>query len=213
MSPNDDISNVNFTDPDVIAFIKWKSSNTYEEFLQWCHDELLIAIEEIESHRDSLSEDTKDEDDCTDIIATHLKARTKLITGVNIEREALSSGHCDLTIKKDKFTWLCEAKIYKGPKYILNGHNQLVERYLAGTNKYNSDAGMLIYFKVPLGDQITKCKEELANLPATITLYSDDYPLHYKSQLLHPHTSLNVQVVYFNVSLNHQSQKTKKLKN
>lgn len=204
------LDSIDFNDPDLQRFIAWKAMTTYEEFLSWCHNELLLSIDAIESHRDSLSKPDKNEDDCSDIIATRLEGRANLITGVNIEREALSSGHCDITIKKDNFKWLCEAKIYKGEQYILDGHNQLVERYLAGTNKFNTNAGMLIYFKTDgIKTKIDKCKAKITTIPATVTDFSDEFPLHYKSTFPHPHTELDTQIVYFNVSLNHQSQQTK----
>lgn len=58
------------------------------------------------------------------------------IPGLTVTQESNSNGHVDLTIEADQCLparrKLAEAKMYKGPKYHLEGLKQLLSRYTTG---------------------------------------------------------------------------------
>lgn len=66
-------------------------------------------------------------------------------------------GHVDIHVKPGNrlFTWIGEAKLDKGPEYILAGLHQLAERYARGTPGHNC-GGILVYF------QKDRCSERFA---------------------------------------------------
>lgn len=202
------LDNIDFDDPNIKRLIAWQAIDSYKSFLNWCDQEIIYAISDIENQRDQLAKPEVCEDMITDAIASIIRARASLI-GINVMREAAHSGHCDLIIQKGHYQWLCEAKIYKGPTYIYDGHKQLIERYLVGSNDYTSNAGMLIYFKNrdKVLTKVKSCRSMISTLhEGKVIDYESAYPLNFKSLFPHPITELPINVTYYNVSISHQSQ-------
>ncbi|MBW4539577.1 MAG: HEAT repeat domain-containing protein [Myxacorys chilensis ATA2-1-KO14] len=68
------------------------------------------------------------------------------ISGYNASHDCKIGGHVDLTVEKNDFVWLGEAKIYRDNNYLWEGFQQLTTRYSTGNINQNS-GGLLIYIK------------------------------------------------------------------
>lgn len=69
--------------------------------------------------------------------------------GFSATKDTTQGGHVDIhvsAIRKPQMRWYGEAKIWKGPKYLRGGLNQLLLRYATGRQ---TDLGLLIYFQKP----------------------------------------------------------------
>lgn len=65
--------------------------------------------------------------------------------GYKAEHDIKIGGHVDITVRKDNFIWLGEAKIYNNNNnYLWEGFQQLTTRYSTGDNNQNQ-GGLLIY--------------------------------------------------------------------
>lgn len=65
--------------------------------------------------------------------------------GFDVSHDTYIGGHCDIVIKGNyNFLWLAEAKIYKGPSWLMKGFNQLTSRYMTG-NKRQNNGGIIVY--------------------------------------------------------------------
>lgn len=62
----------------------------------------------------------------------------------NANHDCKIGGHVDLTVEKNDFIWLGEAKIYRDNNYLWEGFLQLTTRYSIG-NDNQSSGGLLIY--------------------------------------------------------------------
>ncbi|MCS4533310.1 hypothetical protein [Neisseria montereyensis] len=61
-----------------------------------------------------------------------------------IEHDCHQGGHVDISIKRDRYRWIGEAKVSKGSTYSLKGFEQLVNRYSSGSPTC-SEGGLLLY--------------------------------------------------------------------
>ena len=114
--------------------------------------------EELEGKSDSISQFYKDMDKVIYQIQENPEVRqndnedrlTIEIVGLlrnrdyNADHDLKIGGHVDLTVRREGFTWLGEAKIYKDNNYLWEGFLQLTTRYSTGDANQNS-GGLLIY--------------------------------------------------------------------
>jgi hypothetical protein len=67
-------------------------------------------------------------------------------SGYNAEHDAKIGGHTDLSVRKNDFLWIGEAKIHSNYDYLWEGFLQLSTRYSTGdTNQKNG--GLIIYIR------------------------------------------------------------------
>lgn len=84
------------------------------------------AAMEINDDRKDLQKES--EDALTSHIKTHLKAM-----GFRATHDTGSGGHPDLVVQDiGNFQWVAEAKIYRGNEWLLQGFDQLYQRYISG---------------------------------------------------------------------------------
>jgi hypothetical protein len=97
-----------------------------------------------------------------------------MMPGLVVRQEQNSNGHVDLTIEADHCVparrKLAEAKMYKGPKYHLDGLEQLLSRYTTG----REGRGLLIVYvqREDIAGLIQKLRERMDN----------DKPINQKGQ-------------------------------
>lgn len=126
-------------DPKLKKLIRISTANTYEKFVNCIHDEIDECYSFL-SRNKNLYKDFS-EDQLTGIIVD--KLRENFIA----HHDASINGHVDFSVEKNNFLWLGEAKIYKGPAYMLEGFYQLNTRYATGEHSA-SCGGILIYKKI-----------------------------------------------------------------
>lgn len=130
------------------SFILDNSANDIEDYLDSVNPEsfdafvsgLIVNIHKIIQSIEAKANDyfSLSEDALSSIITTNLEGY-----GYKAENETQHRGRVDITVEKDGFTWLIEAKIgYNNPK-IFEGLLQLASRYL--TNQRS--AGLFIYYQ------------------------------------------------------------------
>lgn len=180
----------------------------YDSFISWTHDVLIYSIQKVEAKRDLLC--IACENTITAFIQISIDARGK-INNVTSNTEGHYSGHCDLNISWGNYVWHGEAKIYKGSSYILEGYNQLTERYFSGSNAYNY-SGILIYFQEPMKNKINDYKSMLQESKSGLEIDDSifpDYPLYFNAKHEHPQTGLPINIIHFPINLDHQSREKK----
>lgn len=105
------------------------------------------------------------EDDITCRIVEHLD-----IQGFRASHESDHNGHVDILVQSDDkaYTWLGEAKLYKGSKYSERGLYQLVDDYSSGME--NESGGVLLY----LNETRLQVKEIMGEWQSHLTSLSAD---------------------------------------
>ena len=112
--------------PEIIDLIAAETEEDFDKALDALLEKAIIGLE-----ADSKKFTSLDEDALSSILALAMS-----VPGVSISRESHSNGHVDLTIEiTGTFPLrkrLGEAKIYRGPKYHIEGLTQLLTRYSTG---------------------------------------------------------------------------------
>jgi len=105
------------------------------------------------------------EDDITCRIVEHLD-----LQGFRASHESDHNGHVDILVQSDDkvYTWLGEAKLYKGSKYSEKGLYQLVSDYSTGAE--NESGGVLLY----LNETRLRVKEIMSEWRSHLTSLSVD---------------------------------------
>lgn len=197
----------------LISHIEANLIENYEDFIQWTHNKIIIAIGHIEAKRDLFC--SANEEMITSMIDAIIKSSESVaLNHITSNTEGHASGHCDLNISWGEYHWHGEAKIYKGPAYIYEGYRQLTERYYAGTSSYNY-AGILIYFQEPMIKKLTGYKNLLLEKKDDAQIEEDiitGRPLYFNVKDNHPSTGLPMNIVHFPVNLDHQSREHQEAK-
>lgn len=122
---------------------------SYEQFVADLYREIDLATTFIES--DAADFMKQEEEFISRALVRQLKQKSFLATA-----ETDSGGHCDITITSadQKYSWLGEAKRWRGPAYIHEGFDQLLTRYSKSTPGHNH-GGLLLYV------QIARCADRL----------------------------------------------------
>lgn len=87
------------------------------------------------------------QDQREDRLTVEIKNALNLM-GYSASHDAKHGGHADLVVKKGSFTWIAEAKVYRGNAYLWQGYLQLTTRYSTG-NTHQTDGALLIYVFQP----------------------------------------------------------------
>lgn len=175
------------------------SRPSYDEFCEDVEERLIDAIIHLEQHKSLFH--ALSEDQLSGIILTWLKG-----AGLDAEHDSSRNGHVDLLVKSGRFNWLGEAKIDRGPVYVMDGFRQLCDRYADG-NYYSSKGAVIVYTdkqsKIAFLDgwmnhlvsnyehAVTRCGRCMQTLSEVTT--------H-----LHPATGLEYRVRHFPVSLHYK---------
>jgi hypothetical protein len=128
-----------FGKKELIRMIDDSTPGTYAEFLEEFYEDLDFVIGLLEADaKDTMS---WGEDEVNRALVRLLRARHHRASHDHDE-----GGHVDIRVESrdSKFSWLGEAKLDNGPKYIESGLDQLVDRYSRGTPNHNA-GGLLIY--------------------------------------------------------------------
>ncbi|HAV3521995.1 TPA: hypothetical protein ACJKZW_004001, partial [Acinetobacter baumannii] len=126
-------------DPKLKKLVRISTANTYEKFVDCIYDEIDECYSFLCRNK-NLYKDFS-EDQLTGIIVDRLKEYFIAHHDANV------NGHVDFSVEKNNFLWLGEAKIYKGPAYMLEGFYQLNTRYATG-ERNASYGGVLLYKKI-----------------------------------------------------------------
>lgn len=141
------------------------------------------------------------EDPLTGILSFGLQMK-----GFSSDHDNYRNGHCDLIVKSGRYEWYGEAKLDKGPGYVLEGFRQLCDRYAPG-NGFTCRGGLIVYSskrnKLRLLDvwvkRIQKSYEVATNFSPLCKL-----TLTAKSSHVHPATGLDFKVRHFPISFYHR---------
>ncbi|RYY80253.1 MAG: hypothetical protein EOO69_02345 [Moraxellaceae bacterium] len=137
------------SDPTLKKLVKINTIKNYEQFVDCLYDEIDASFQFLTRNKNLYKDFSEDQ-----------------ITGIIVERlrdyfiahhDASVNGHVDIHVEKNNFLWLGEAKIYKGPAYMLEGFYQLNTRYATGQDNTNF-GGVLLYKKIK--KKITTVMEE-----------------------------------------------------
>jgi hypothetical protein len=137
---------------------------TYDDFIKILYEDIDTIIFQLQENPELLQHDT--EDRMTISIVNGLRCM-----GYIASHESKIGGHADLSVKKDKFTWIGEAKIHHNYDYLWEGFQQLTTRYSIGDSNQR-DGGLLIYIRGKDANQvIQRWQEHLVSkqLPAYST--------------------------------------------
>jgi hypothetical protein len=119
--------------------IKQFTACDFQEILEGFYETLDDCLEDLSTGPQYVQPDHVGEDRVTFFLTKMLKR-----SGFAVERDE-RAGNPDLVLSWKKHSWIGEAKIYKGPAYLLEGWLQLTTRYTSGTSR-QSNGGLLIYF-------------------------------------------------------------------
>jgi hypothetical protein len=139
MSINDEVCRDFITGSDISeieAFINTVDPKKFDSFVSGLVVKIHKTIRHIESKADEYYNYT--EEALSGAIAFSLEAN-----GYKVKNEAKERGRIDITVEKDEFTWLIEAKIGYNNQKTFEGLLQLTSRYLTSQRS----AGFLIYYK------------------------------------------------------------------
>lgn len=130
---------------------------------------LLIDIDKILGSLEGMAKDlmSAGEDFINRMIVKDLN-----IVGYNASHDNDENGHVDIHVRpsNNAYSWLGEAKLDKGPAYLMAGLNQLATRYARGTPGHNR-GGLLIYV------QKDRCSERFATWKEHLT---QEGPAHFE---------------------------------
>ena len=111
------------------AYVALLTARTDEEF-----EEAFIAL--LEPAVTQLERNAKNFKDLDEVGLSAVLAAALMIPGLDVQQEAHSNGHVDLTVVADHChpvrRKLGEAKLYDGPEYHVDGLVQLLQRYTTG---------------------------------------------------------------------------------
>lgn len=119
--------------------IKQFTATDFQEYLEGFYEVLDDCLEDVSTGPQYFPQDQVGEDRVTFFLTKMLK-----ISGFAVDRDE-KAGNPDIVLSWKKHTWIGEAKIYKGPAYLLEGWLQLTTRYTSGTSR-QSNGGILAYF-------------------------------------------------------------------
>lgn len=174
------------------------TATTDEEFLDAIDALLEVSITKLESNSKNFQ--SLQEEGLTGAFAMALT-----IPGLTVSQETNSNGHVDLTIVADHCVpvrkILGEAKIYKGPRYHIQGLEQLINRYITGRELRGF---LIVYFRVRdiqnLVTKIRKCMD--AEHPCLQEGETRNHKLKWSFLSTHIHSSgINLDISHIGCNL------------
>jgi hypothetical protein len=117
------------------GMLKRVNVESYDDFVEVLHEDLLIIIRGLEKDRASFH-GFSNEDHITNCIKRELKC-----LGYSAIHDSKDGGHVDLIVEQGVYEWKAEAKIARSLPYVLGAIDQ-IDTY---TTFRDSKAGILIY--------------------------------------------------------------------
>jgi hypothetical protein len=130
-----DLKNLSDHIPSIRGWPERVLADTYEDFIDRLYidvERIIIKIEENPELRKNDSEDR-----LTIEIVNSLSHM-----GYDANHDTKIGGHTDISVRKNNFLWIGEAKKYSGYAYIFKGFLQLFTRY---SNSNHEDGALIIY--------------------------------------------------------------------
>lgn len=191
-------SSCGFYNYDICQKIKQKQEPEANNSLETFYKDLVRVIYLIEENPE-LRQGEK-EDRLTIEIVNQMRS-----LGYQAEHDAKVGGHADISVRKDTWLWLGEAKIFKDNNYLWEGFLQLTTRY--STGDINQDnGGLLIYiFKEDAKSIMQKWQNYLTD--KNLTEYSfqscEDRDLSFISSHKHDSSERQFYVKHIPIILHH----------
>jgi hypothetical protein len=126
--------------PEMISLLASQTDAEFDLGLEGVLEKAAVHLEKNANHLNTLDEEA---------ISAFLVAYLNM-PGLRVTQEAHSNGHVDITVEAERAPplrrRLGEAKIYKGPRYHVDGLKQLLDLYMTG----REGSGFLVeYLKKP----------------------------------------------------------------
>lgn len=194
--------------PQIKEMIERHQPRTYEQFVNRIYTDLENVISITEAGKQH--HQAKGEDELTD----HLLSQLGHLYPSALH-DAQKGGHCDLHLQVKSqdgtlFTWIGEAKLWKGYQYGKKGlFNQLLDSYASGGNNVNS-GGMIFYERTQQGPSyvMSQWKEGLQNDNVVINDIRSDNLRFSTTHNLNEGNGPIFNVRHFVVGLYHQPTQT-----
>ena len=171
----------------------------YDIFCESVEDAILEGIARMEAMKPQFA--SLGEDPLTGILAFGLQMK-----GFSADHDNYRNGHCDLVVKSGRYEWYGEAKLDKGPHYVLEGFRQLCDRYAPGGG-FTCRGGLIIYTskrnKLRILDVWAKRIKQSFGIPTDFSPICK-VTLTAKSSHVHPATGLDFKVRHFPISFYHR---------
>lgn len=145
-------------DEEFLMLTRRRNPRSYDEFIEVLYSDLDEILGLFEADAQDFMKWSEDEINRTlvrDLRLRYYVARHDVDEG----------GHVDIHVepRNGKYSWLGEAKLDEGPKYVYKGLRQLTERYARGTPGHNC-GGVLIYVqKDNCSGRLKRYQETLQN--------------------------------------------------
>ena len=174
-----------------IDIIKRKAPEYLDLLTADSEDDFLVAFDRVlEKAIEALEVNKKNYESLGENGLSGVLAGVLSIPGLTVTREPHRNGHVDLTIEADHCVparkMLGEAKIYNGPKYHINGLQQLLNRYTTG----RESRGLIIIYvrKENIADKINKIRDRMdSDLPMEQKGKTADHTLKWSFLSTHTH--------------------------
>lgn len=134
-----DILNLPDDNPVKVALLNAGIGNLYDDYCARVESAILEGIVHFENNKPYFKD--MGEDALTVVLAFGLSMK-----GFTADHDNYRNGHCDLVVKEGLYEWHGEAKLDKGPGYVMEGFRQLCDRYSPGGPTSNR-GGLIIYTK------------------------------------------------------------------
>lgn len=133
--------------------------SSYDEFLDALYDDMNLVIERLEGNPQNYPNES--EDATTQRIADILWGMQ-----YSASHNVQAGGNVDLTISKNNFKWIAEAKIFKNVGDMREGYKQLATRYRPGMGSKGVMYGGLIGYlhRENAADQIGRWKTAFSKM-------------------------------------------------
>jgi hypothetical protein len=158
-----------YSQDELLEQFKRISPTSYQEFIGILYSDLDQLIGLVES-------DAKDfidalEDELNRELVRLLRARF-----YNASHDHDEGGHVDVHVRSrdGRYSWLAEAKIDRGPEYILGGLNQLIDRYAKGTPDHHCGSVIVYIQKDRCTDRFAAWRSHLAANSGTFEEFSEE---------------------------------------
>jgi|LakMenE18May11ns_1017448.scaffolds.fasta_scaffold9823737_2 hypothetical protein len=142
-------------------------AKNYEEFISVLYEDIDAIVANIEENPELRQKDKEDR------LTIEIKNSLKHM-GYDASHDSKIGGHTDLSVKKNKWLWIGEAKKHGSYNELFEGFQQLTTRYSTGSYN-NCEGGMLIYiFNKNVSNVMStwkkhlEKKEEVCNLGTSV---------------------------------------------
>ncbi|MED8000571.1 hypothetical protein [Pseudomonas aeruginosa] len=179
------------------AFLNKGIGSAYDEFCNRVEEFLLQGVQYLEKNKPKYR--YLDEDTLTSILVFGLQQRD-----FQADHDNYCNGHCDLVVRSGNYEWYGEAKLDKGPGYVMEGFRQLCDRYAPGGPTTNR-GGLIVYTRKRnkskiLDVWVKRIVRDYADVSSVNLNGLCEETLTARTSHLHPATGLDFKVRHIPVS-------------